>query len=63
MKGEVKFFNQMKNYGFIKGDDGQDYFVHGSGLAPSTVIDQGDRVEFDAEQTPKGPKAVNVKKE
>ncbi|MFQ5621386.1 MAG: cold-shock protein, partial [Candidatus Nanoarchaeia archaeon] len=46
----------------ITGDDGKDYFVHISGLEEGTKIFEGDKVEFDAEEGDKGPKAVNVKK-
>ncbi len=62
MEGVVKFFNQLKNYGFIAGDDGKDYFVHASGIKDNAAIDQGDRVRFDAERTERGDKAVNVEK-
>ena len=60
IKGTVKFFNHMKNYGFISGEDGQDYFVHGS--AVSGTIDQGDSVEFVPEKGDRGLKAAQVSK-
>jgi len=62
MEGTVKFYNVMKNFGFITGDDGKDYFVHSSGLKPEVRISEGDRVKFDVEEGDKGPKAVNVEK-
>lgn len=60
MKGTVKFFNAMKGFGFITGDDGKDYFVHQSGLKSGVVLNENDKVEFDVEQGDRGPKAVNV---
>jgi len=62
MKGKVKFFNRMKGFGFISGDDGKEYFVHESGLKESVSIDEGDSVNFDVEQGDRGPKAINVSK-
>ncbi len=62
VEGTVKFFNRMKNFGFIHGDDGKDYFVHVSGLKPGVSINEGDRVSFDAVQGEKGEKAENVDK-
>lgn len=63
MKGTVKFFNDMKGYGFIAADDGKDYFVHQTGLGEGVELAQDDSVAFDVEQGPRGPKAVNVSKE
>ena len=62
MKGTVKFFNQMKGFGFISGEDGKEYFVHQTGLNEGVSIDEKDSVEFDTEQGDRGPKAVNVSK-
>ncbi|MBA7696734.1 Cold shock-like protein CspG [subsurface metagenome] len=62
MKGKVKFFDQEKEFGFITGDDGKDYFVHKTGLENDVVIDEDDAVEFSTEQGDKGLKAVKVKK-
>ena len=62
MKGKVKFFNHEKEFGFIIGDDGKDYFVHKSGLENDITINEDDSVEFSTEQGDKGLKAVNVKK-
>ena len=61
-EGTVKFFNRTNRYGFIDGDDGKSYFVHETGLAEGTKIDEGDKVSFDATEGDKGPKAENVKK-
>jgi CspA family cold shock protein len=61
--GTVKFFNRVKNFGFIAGDDGKDYFVHGTGLKPEVTIDEGDKVSFNAIDGEKGPKADQVEKQ
>ena len=59
--GTVKFFNTEKGFGFITPDDGgKDLFVHKSGTRGP--IRDGDKVEYDVEQSPKGPNAVNVSK-
>jgi len=62
MKGTVKFFNRMKGFGFIAGEDGKEYFVHQTGLAEGVTITENDSVTFDVEEGDRGPKAVNVKK-
>ncbi len=62
MKGKVKFFNRMKEFGFIAGEDGKEYFVHKSGLNEGVTIDEEDAVEFEVEQGDRGPKAVKVSK-
>ncbi len=62
IEGTVKFFNMMKNYGFISGDDGKDYFVHGSAVVGGATLNQGDRVSFVPEQGDRGLKANQVEK-
>jgi len=61
MTGKVKFFNEQKGFGFIGAEDGEDYFVHKTGLEIGVTLHEEDSVEFDVEQGQKGPKAVNVK--
>lgn len=61
-EGTVKFFNEMKHFGFIAGDDGKEYFVHASGLKPGTSIREGDKVTFKVTEGDKGPKAAEVGK-
>lgn len=56
--GTVKFFNETKGFGFIKDDNGQEIFVHVSGLQDE--IREGDKVSFDTQQGRKGINAVNV---
>ncbi len=61
-EGTVKFFNAMKRFGFITGEDGKDYFVHESGLNEGTEIQEGDKVSFEIVQGDRGPKAEKVQK-
>jgi len=62
MKGTVKFFNGEKEFGFIAGEDGKEYFVHKTGLEEGVTLDKDDAVTFETEQGDKGMKAVKVKK-
>ena len=59
MKGTVKFFNSEKEFGFITGEDGKDYFVHKTGLQEGITIDKEDSVTFEAE---KGDRGIGVSK-
>ncbi len=63
MNGTVKFFNNMKGFGFIAAEDGKEYFVHQTGLKEGVSLNENDQVTFDVEEGDKGPKAVNVNKE
>ncbi|MBI9065753.1 MAG: cold shock domain-containing protein [Salinivirgaceae bacterium] len=59
-KGTVKFFNEVKGFGFIKDEESsKEYFVHSSGLKDR--INEDDEVTFDLEEGKKGLNAVNVK--
>jgi len=60
MKGTVKFFNEMKGFGFVAGEDGKEYFVHKTGLKEGVILHENDSVTFDVEKGDRGPKAVNV---
>jgi len=62
VEGTVKWYNGMKSFGFIEVDAGKDVFVHRNALPLGTTLYEGDNVEFDIEETPKGPQAINVKK-
>ena len=64
MKGPVKWFNNQKGYGFIYDEQGNDVFVHYSGLNMEGFksLDEGAEVEFDVVNGAKGPQATNVTK-
>lgn len=61
-KGTVKWFNNQKGYGFITGEDGNDVFVHYSGLNMEGFksLEEGASVEFEISDGAKGPQATNV---
>jgi cold shock protein len=62
--GTVKWFNDQKGFGFITQDSGPDVFVHHSAIDASGFrsLTEGDPVEFEVIQGPKGPQATSVKK-
>ena len=62
MKGTVKWFNNLKGYGFISDEQGNGVFVHYSGLNMEGFksLDEGAEVEFDVVNGAKGPQATNV---
>jgi CspA family cold shock protein len=61
VEGTVKWYNNTKSFGFIEVEDHKDVFVHRNALPENTILREGDKVEFDLEDTEKGPQAVNVK--
>lgn len=62
--GTVKWFNTSKGYGFIEREDGSDVFVHFSAIQGSGFrnLEEGERVEFEVVEGPKGLQAANVSK-
>ena len=63
-KGTVKWFNSSKGFGFISREDGDDLFVHFKSIVGDgyKTLDEGDQVQFEVEQGPKGLQATNVTK-
>ena len=61
-KGTVKWFNNQKGYGFISDEQGNDVFVHYSGLNMDGFksLEEGATVEFEVVEVAKGPQATNV---
>ena len=62
VNGKVKWFSNQKGYGFIQTDDGKDIFVHFSAIESEgfKTLGQGQEVELEISDGPKGPQAANV---
>ena len=61
--GKVKWYSEIKGYGFIETEDGKDLFVHRNGLQSKFGgLQENQKVEFETKQGDKGPYADNVRK-
>jgi CspA family cold shock protein len=63
-QGIVKWFNDRKGYGFISQEDGNDVFVHFSSIEATgyKTLSEGDNVDFEIEESDRGPEAKSVTK-
>ena len=63
-QGTVKWFNANKGYGFISRESGEDVFVHFNSIVGNGFksLDEGEHVQFEVQQGPKGFQAANVSK-
>ena len=64
MTGKIRTLRVDKGFGFIKGETGQEFFFHLSAIYGEGIADlrEGDGVEFEVSDSPKGPRAANVKR-
>jgi cold shock protein len=64
MKGKVKWFNSEKGFGFIESEEGNDVFVHYTAIQTTgfRTLEEGQEVEFNVVQGPKGAQAADVVK-
>ena len=62
MKGKIKWYNARKGFGFIVGEDEKDVFVHRSSIPAGTFLNEEDQVEYEIEDSERGPQAVKIKK-
>ncbi len=64
LTGTVKWFDSKKGYGFITTDNGQDVFVHYTGISGEgfRTLEEGERVSFNVTESEKGLKAVDVER-
>ncbi|MBN1533122.1 MAG: cold shock domain-containing protein [Spirochaetes bacterium] len=61
-QGTVKWFNDQKGFGFISSTDGNDYFVHHTGILGEgfKTLKEGAKVQFEIEKSDRGPRAIRV---
>jgi len=63
MKGNIKWYNHFKGYGFIAGEDGKDVYVNTDDILSGTQINEGDNVKYTVQETEKGLRAQQVEKQ
>ncbi|MDP3917438.1 MAG: cold shock domain-containing protein [Nanoarchaeota archaeon] len=61
MQGTVKWFKLQKGYGFILGEDGNEYFAHHTAIPEGVVLNKDDKVEFEPSESEKGKQAKDIK--
>jgi CspA family cold shock protein len=62
IKGKVKWYNELKGFGFIESENGQDHFVHRTSISGlNGILQPNQEVVFESKQDEKGPVAINVK--
>jgi len=62
MNGKIKWYNARKGFGFVESEEGKDIFIHRSAVPAGVFLNEGDKIEFETEETDKGVKAINIKK-
>ncbi len=60
ISGKIKVWKEVEGWGFIEGDDGEDYFINISNVRVGQIIQINSRVKFDVSQGQRGPEAENV---
>uniref|UniRef100_UPI0032167AFC cold-shock protein n=1 Tax=uncultured Draconibacterium sp. TaxID=1573823 RepID=UPI0032167AFC len=61
MKGTVKWYDAVKGFGFVQSEENKDFFVHRSGVKDSVfALEAGQEVEFETQESDRGPVAINV---
>ncbi len=61
MKGTVKWYDNVKGFGFILSEDNKDFFVHRTGVKDNVFsLEAGQNVEFETKESDRGPVAINV---
>jgi cold shock protein len=62
MKGTIKWYNDMKGFGFIAGEDGKEVFVHKTAIPAGITLSEGDQVQYLVEESDRGQRATNLQK-